>query len=152
MTVTQTFFLLMWAIIGLCLVVFSPSRRFMKGEGGNADTEVTALLQPKDAQGIMLEGCLWAGLLLEFIQTIVVEPAYFLWGLLTHVGQKEFAYGALAGLLLNVLLSIVDYLVSKARHQRYPQITWFTWLVTCIAALPTLYLWYLFCVLVGLAH
>ncbi|HLZ62136.1 MAG TPA: hypothetical protein VKR06_34765 [Ktedonosporobacter sp.] len=151
MNVAQPFLLLMWVITGLCLVLVSPSRRFRKEVGGLSNAEVSTLLRQKD-QGLTLGCRRLPGLLLESVQTIVVEPVYLLWGLLAHVGQKEFAYGALAAVLVNVLLSIVAYIIRKARSQFYPKITWSTWIWTCIASLPTLYLWYLFFVVVGVAR
>lgn len=152
MNTTQAFLLLMWAIIGLLLVVFSPTRRFRAQVGGLSNEEVTLVLRQKDEQGIPYGCRCLPGWLLELVQTVVVEPIYLLWSLLSHVGQREIAYGALAALLVNVVLvSIITHIVRKVRGGGlYPKITWVTWICIFIASLPTLYLWYLFFVVIGI--
>jgi hypothetical protein len=150
MNVAQTFLLLIWAIIGLSLVLLSPSRRIQKEVGGFSDAEVDAVLRQKDEKGLTLGCRRLPGLLLELVQTYGVELVYLLWGLLAHIGQKEFAYGALAAFLINKLHALVAFTIRKARNHPHPKITWSTWVLAFIASLPTLYLWYLFFVVIGI--
>lgn len=150
MTALQTFFLFMWAFVGLCLLVFSPGRMLHKKLAGLSREEVKTLYRQKDEKGSSMGCRALPGLLLEFVQTVVVEPAYALWAIFAHVHPLFLAYGAMGIVILNLLDSIVQHAIRKPDGAVFSRINWLYWIRVAIFALPTFYLWYLFLVTIGL--
>lgn len=148
MSTLQTWFLLFWAIVGLGLVVFSPSRKINAKMSGLTPTEATLHAQQARTNGEKTISCGWVlAWLLEIAQTVVVEPGYLLWALLNHVGTRQIALVDLIIVLGNVFITMALWATGK--RVVFPKITWFYWVKVFIFSLPTAFLWYLFLVAIG---
>lgn len=149
MSTVQTWCLLFWAVVGWCLVVFSPIRKSNAEMQGLTPSEAAERIkQARANEETPGTGCRRiAGGLLEVIQTALVEPGYLLWALLNHIGSRQIALIDLSIVVGNVVISVLVVAVSK--QVRFPKMTWWYWVKVFVFSLPSLYLWYLFLVIIG---
>jgi hypothetical protein len=148
--IVQIGVLLFCACIGTCLVFFSPGRAMLNKTQGMTRDQVDILLQQKNASGIPWAYALMPGLLLELAQTFIVEAFYPFRALQTHLGSNVIARGSLVIVLSNLVYGLIEYkLRTKGGTYIYQTLDAFYWFKVMLFALPTLYLWYLFAVLIG---
>ena len=143
--------LLFWACIGTCLVFCSPGRAMLKEVQGMTREQVRLLLNQKNASDIP-QGCaILPGCLLELVQTFIVEAFYPIHALVAHLGSSTIAKWALVIVLSNLVHGLIEHKLKGGTYV-YPALDAFYWFKVVLFALPTLYLWYLFAVLIGAIH
>ena len=146
MNVFLTFVLLAFAFHGLVLVVFSPDYFLRRELGGKPREDLNTYLRQV---GYMKSCRIFLNILGLYVQSLIIEPGYAIWAILSHTAPLYLAYGSLAISLLNM----ANYFFSAAVFRKrgvYAPITWWYWVQVAVFALPTVYLWFLFARMIGL--
>lgn len=151
MNVLQTLVLLYCALSGLFLVAYGPSRRWRSQTKGMSADEITAYKQQKNEMG-MSHGCAYQLMgLAELAQNYVIEPAYVIWAILTPIQPVGLAYAALAIFVLKIAILLLTFLVRMPTSDD-PTSSVYYWIGVVFWSTPTLYLWFLLFVMIGLVR
>lgn len=149
MTVFHVCVLLYCALAGSFFAVFSPSRRWSVRKASMSPEAIKEYEQEKNELGLS-HGCAvsLAGAW-EIVQLYLIEPVYVIWAILVHVQPLGLAYGALAIIVVRTLLLLAAFAVPFPQTSASPSSVMY-WLGVVVWSLPTLYLWFLFGVVIGL--
>ncbi|GCE32016.1 hypothetical protein KDA_75000 [Dictyobacter alpinus] len=152
MGVFQTCLLLYSALAGSFFAAFSPSRRWSARKASMSPEAIKEYEQEKNELGLS-HGCAvslsgaW-----EIVHLYLVEPFYVIWAVLVHVQPLGLAYGALAIIVVRMVLLCAAFAIPFPKTSASPSSSTMYWLGVVVWSLPTLYLWFLFGVVIGLVH
>lgn len=166
-----TFLLAIAAFIGTLMIITSPIQRMMKWARGKKkselEAEVKSWVADHDASEVIGKGC---GFVFFFFLSIfyafVVEPLAVISALVNDIGYQPLAYVMLAIVALSWLQFARAFTINKSRIPKETSVTTDGQLVEAeeeiklpspswvlvrrvLFSLPTLYLWYLLLVVIG---
>ena len=89
--------------------------------------------------------------LAELAYQYVVEPAYIVWAIFVPVHPSGLAYAALAIVLVKIVSQVAVFLASAPKAEPVVNSP-FHWIGVVVWSFPTLYLWFLLIVMIGLVR
>lgn len=151
MTVFQTCVLLYCALAGSFFAAFSPARRLSERKAKMSPEEIAEYHQQKNEFGLS-HGCatslvgMW-----EIAHLYLIEPIYVIWAISIPIEPRGLAYGALSIIVVRTFLLLAAFVVPfpKTSETRF---SWEYWIGAVVWSLPTLYLWFLLTVVIGLVR
>lgn len=175
MSTFGTFLLAVAAFIGTLMLITNPTRKFTEWARGKKKSELEAeaksYVEEHDASDIVGKGCGFIFfILLSFLYTFVVEPLAVLSALVNKIGYQPVAYVMLAIVALSWLKFAraftnkksnkpkgivvtkdgkrVEGTIETDEEIKLPNPAWL-FVQQVFFSLPTLYLWYLLLVVIG---
>ena len=177
MSTFGTFLLAVAGFIGTLMLINDPTQKLMKWARGKKESELKAQakswVDEHDASEVVGKGCGFIFFIfLSLLYKFVVMPLAVLSALVNKIGYQPVAYVMLAIVALSWLLSWLQFARTKKSSQptgvvamqegkrvegvavqtdeeiKLPNPSW-TFVRRVFFSLPTLYLWYLFLVVIG---
>ena len=160
-----TFLLFVAAFVGTTKLLGSPIKKLVSWANGKRkkeiDEDVEEWIEEKGTGAALVTGCgFLLYLLVSVFYTFVVEPAFVIAAIINHLGNLYIAYAMLAIVAVSWILSIKSIKlasqVSVSEKEANPDeiveinISFWSRIQGLLFSLPTLYLWYVFFVVIGI--
>lgn len=150
MTVFQTCLLLYCTLAGTFFAAFSPARRLSKRKATMSPEELTSYNQQKNEFGLS-HSCVTSLVgMWQIAHLYLVEPLYVIWAISIPIEPRGLAYVALCIIVIRTFLLFASFVVSFPKTSNETRFSWGYWIGAVVWSLPTLYLWFLLAVVIGL--